>query len=67
MTPESDLELEEHFWTDVELNTPQARGSAFNQTVSPTLNSPLVNSPEIAGRAIALHFWPCLCVAAAQR
>lgn len=67
MTPESVVELEEHFWTDVELNTPGASGSAFNQTVSPTLSSPLANSPEIAGSAIALHFWPCLGVAAAQQ
>lgn len=66
MTPESDPDLEEKFWTDVQLNTPQASGSAFNHTVSPTLNSPLVNSPETAGSAIALHFWLCLGVAADQ-
>lgn len=66
MTPESDVELKENFWTDVEMNAPQASGSAFNHTVSLTLNSPLVNSLEIAGCAIALHFWPHLGVAAAQ-
>ena len=66
MTPEFDVELEEHFWTDVQLDTPQASGSAFNQTVSPSLNSSLFNSPEIAGSAIALQFWLCRGVAAAQ-
>lgn len=38
-TPESGVE---HFWTDVELDTPQACASAFNQTLSPALNSPLL-------------------------
>lgn len=65
MTPECNVELQEHFLTDVELNTPQAGGSAFNQIVSLTVNSSLVNSPEIVGSAIALLFWPCLGVAAA--
>ena len=60
MTSESDVELEEHFWADVELSTPKASGSAFNQT----LNSPTVNSPETSGSAIALLCWPRLGVAA---
>ena len=63
MIPESDVELEENFWTDDRLNIPQASGSAFDQTFSPTLNSPQVNALEIAGGAIALLFWPCLSVA----
>lgn len=58
MTLEFNVELEEYFRTDVELNTPPASGSAFNQTVSANPNSPLFNSPETEGSAIALHFWP---------
>lgn len=64
MTSRSDVELEEGFWTDVELKTPPGQWFCIQSFCSPTLNSPLVNSLESAGAVIALHFlamcwWSC--------
>lgn len=49
---EPNVEFDEYFQTQVELNAPMACVSAFNQTVTPTLNSPLPNSLKILLRHI---------------